>query len=235
MPVDRSLLPAQSPFDLLDRESARVDALLADLVSGSDDDPRWKGATRCSEWDARALFGHLRHLEDYNHACVNDSVSELLADAGHDFNDFNEEGVKKYADVPVATLLEDWRRLNADYRAQMRDRGDGFVDTSVGKYPSLFQAYYLAVEYSVHGDDFLLGRGDYEGRDAWRAAFARFALNEQDRPVQVTAADPGWSDVTYEDTTYVVSDSDLAEAGAARLGPQSGLPADVLTSLRCFA
>jgi hypothetical protein len=36
---------------------------------------------------------------------------------------------------------------------------------------------------NAYGDDFQVDDGDYEGRDAWRAAFARFALTEQDRPV----------------------------------------------------
>ena len=234
MSINRRLLPHESPFDLQDRESARIESFLAPLVAAGDDDPAWKAPTRCSDWDARALFGHLRHLEDYNQAGMNDTVSELLSNAGdHDFDGYNAAGVQRYADVPVARLFEDWRRLNADYRAQMRDRGDGFVDTSVGKYPSLFQAYYLAVEYAAHGDDFGI-EGTYDGRDAWRAAFARFALTEQERPVVLDVGD-GTTDVGYQDATYVVSDHDLAEAAVARLGPESGLPADVRATLRCCA
>lgn len=223
-----------SPFDLLDQEAARVDALLTGLVARRDDDPAWGAPTRCGDWDARSLFGHLRHLEDYNQACVNGTVAGLLASGPHDFDAFNAAGVARYADVPAGELLEQWRGLNADYRARMRALGDGVVDTSVGEYPSLFQGFYLAVEYATHGDDFQVDDGDYEGRDAWRAAFARFALTEQDRPVILEAGD-GVTEVSFQDATYAVSDHDLAEAGAARLGPESGLPAEVRAALRCFA
>ncbi len=233
MAVDRSLLPDQSPFDLMDRESARIDAFLAPLVDAGDDDPRWRGTTRCDDWDLRALFGHLRHLEDYNQACVGGSVEQLIASVPHDFNAFNAAGVEQYAGRPVAEVFAEWRTLNADYRARMRELGDGVVDTSVGDYPSLFQAFYLAVEYATHGDDLGI-TSTYDGRDAWRAAFARFALAEQDRPVEVEAGQ-GTTEVIYQDATYVVSDHDLAEAGAARLGPETGLPADVRAALRCFA
>lgn len=234
MSIDRRLLPAESPFDLLDRESARLEDFLAPLVASGDDDPAWRKPTRCDDWDARALLGHLRALEDYNHACVNDTVAELLASVSElDLSAFNEAGVRMYDGVPVATVFEDWKRLNADYRAQMRARGDGFVDTTVGKYPSLFQAYYLATEYATHGDDFGI-ETTYDGRDAWRAAFVRFALTEQEHPVVLEVGD-GTTDVGYRDVTYVVSDRDLAEAGAARLGSESGLPADVRATLRCCA
>ncbi|HSV40664.1 MAG TPA: hypothetical protein VLI04_18015, partial [Nocardioidaceae bacterium] len=62
MPIDRTLLPDTNPFDLMDRESARIEDFLAPLVKAGDDDSGWHAPTRCSEWNARALFGHLRHL-----------------------------------------------------------------------------------------------------------------------------------------------------------------------------
>lgn len=234
MPVDRSLLPHQSPFDLLDRESARIDAFLTPLVEAGDDDPRWRGRTRCAAWDVRALFGHLRHLEDYNRACLDGTVAGLLASAPDGFDAFNDAGAASYATAPVGRLLDEWRQLNDSYRARMRERGDGVVDTSVGAYPSLFQAFYLAVEYATHGDDLGITSA-YDGRDSWRAAFARFALTEQDRPVTVRVRQSGWTEVTRQDVTYLVSDHDLAEVAAARLGDNSGLPEEVRAALRCFA
>lgn len=48
-------------------------------------------------------------------------------------------------------------------------------------------------------------------------------------------AGDGVTEVSFQDATYAVSDHDLAEAGAARLGPESGLPAEVRAALRCFA
>ena len=48
MAVDRSLLPDRPPFDLLDRESARVDALVRDQVSLGDAGPALEAPTRCA-------------------------------------------------------------------------------------------------------------------------------------------------------------------------------------------
>src|SRR3954453_19632686 len=59
-------------------------------------------------------------------------------------------------------------------------------------------------------------------------------LGEQDRPVILDAGD-GVTEVSFQDATYAVSDHDLAEVGAARLGPESGLPAEVRAALRWFA
>lgn len=226
MTIDRSLLPPQSPFDLMDRESARIEEFFSSA-------PDWDAPTRCAEWTARDLAGHLRHLEDYNQACLEGSVRELLAAAPQGSDAFNASGVEKYAALPPDELVAQWRSLNAEYRARMRERGDGVVDTSVGDYPSLFQAYYLATEYAVHGDDFGL-TATYEGRDAWRAAFARFALTEQGKPVILEARD-GETIVTFEGREYVLTDHDLAEAGAVRLPAAHSIPHELRRALRCFA
>ena len=184
--------------------------------------------------DRPGTVRHLRFVDDYHHACIEGVVAGFAAEiGGHDLDEFNRVGIARYADLPVAELLARWRELNADYRARMRERGDGVVNTSVGDYPSIFQAYYLAIEYSVHGDDFGRDHGDYPGRDAWRAAFARFALTEQDKPVSLVVGE-GVTEVGFEGRTYAVSDRDLAEAGAQRLA--SGvLPDELVSALRCFA
>lgn len=231
MPFDRTLLPSTNPFDLMDRESSRIEEFLAPLVEAGDDDPRWLAPTRCSEWNARALFGHLRHLEDYNAACIGGTVHELIAGAevASDFDDFNARGIARYADAPVAEVFEQWRTMNAAYRAAMRALGDGTVDTSVGDYPSLFQSYYLATEYATHGDDLGIA-ATYDGRDAWRAAFARFACAEQEKPVTFEEGA-----VVVEGERHPISDHDLAEACVARLPDDHPLPRVVRTALRCAA
>ncbi|HET7736563.1 MAG TPA: maleylpyruvate isomerase family mycothiol-dependent enzyme [Nocardioidaceae bacterium] len=235
MTIDRSLLPTVDPFTLMDRESARIEDFLRTLVEAGDDDPGWQAPTRCSEWDARALFGHLRHLEDYNAACVGGTVKALIGaiESAHDFDDFNAFGIAKYATTPVAELFEDWRSMNAAYRSAMRERGDGVVDTSVGEYPSLFQAYYLATEYATHGDDFGLAT-TYDGRDAWRAAFVRFACTEQEKPLTFEVQE-GSTLVTLDGATYEVIDRDLGEAGVVRLRADHPLPQAVRNALRCAA
>lgn len=231
MPIDRTLLPDTDPFTLMDRESGRLEEFLTPLVEAGDDDPRWQAPTRCSEWNARALFGHLRHLEDYNAACIDGNVRELIAgiEAATQFNDFNASGVAQYAGRHVADIFAQWRALNADYRAAMRALGDGTVDTSVGPYPSLFQSYYLATEYAAHGDDFGIA-STYDGRDAWRAAFARFACTEQGKPV--TFEDGA---VVFDGERYEISDHDLAEACVVRLPDDHPLPAEVRKALRSAA
>jgi hypothetical protein len=161
-------------------------------------------------------------------------VQELLASLpSQDFNDFNASGVAEYAGLPVADLVDQWRTLNADSRRRMRERGDGVVDTSVGEYPSMFQSYYFAVEYAAHGDDLGITT-TYDGRDAWRAAFARFALTEQDRPVTLEAR-VGSTLVGLDGSTHDVNDHDLAEAAAARLPATHPIPEHVRAELRCCA
>lgn len=233
--MDPALLPTVDPFTLMDRESARIEDFLRPLVEAGDDDPGWRAPSRCSDWDVRALFGHLRHLEDYNAACIGGTVQALIGEAqtAHDFNNFNAHGVAKYASAPVAELFAEWQQLNAAYRSEMRSRGDGVVDTSVGEYPSLIQAYYLATEYATHGDDLGIATS-YEGRDAWRAAFVRFACVEQEKPVTFEARD-GTTLVTLDGTTYEITDNDLAEAGVVRLPADHHLPQAVRKALRCAA
>src|SRR3954447_26708199 len=68
----------------------------------------------------------------------------------------------------------------------------------------------------------------------WSRAWLLLTREEQDRPVILEAGD-GVTEVSFQDATYAVSDHDLAEAAAARLGPESGLPAEVRAALRCFA
>jgi len=235
VPVDRSLLPTTDPFTLMDRESARIEDFLRALVEAGDEDPGWRAPTRCSEWDARALFGHLRHLEDYNAACIGGTVRQVIeeAEGGDDFDDFNAYGVAKYSTVPVSDLFAQWQELNATYRSEMRARGDGVVDTSVGDYPSLFQAYYLATEYATHGDDFGIA-STYDGRDAWRAGFVRFACAEQDKPVTFEVR-AGATLVTLDGESYEVSDHDLGESGVVRLPDDHPLPKAVRKALRCAA
>jgi uncharacterized protein (TIGR03083 family) len=240
MPADYALLEGLDPFDLMDVESARLDAFFSQLeASGSPED--WIAPTRCAEWTVRDMLGHLAALEEYNQAGLDNGVAQLLARAraegAHGSDGFNAWGVRKRADLPVSELLARWRADNADYRRRMRERGrDGTLDTSVGPYPAYLQAFYLAVEYATHGDDVgvPVDGDEAAGRARWRALFTAFSVGEQERPVALVPGDGVWEVMAGADVAQL-SDAELAEAGVRRLPRDHPLPERLRELLACCA
>jgi len=233
--VDDSELRDLDPFDLLDAEAARLDGFFAEL-----DDEGWKQPTRCAGWRRREMLAHLAGSEVYNRASLDGEVSALLkraADAGvTDVDGFNDWMVREREDSEAADVLAEWREANADVRRRLRQRGwEARIDTMVGPYPAGLQAFHLASELAVHADDMAVPVTDQErrSRSAWRARFARFAVREANRPVQVEARD-GRNQVTTEDGVVAeLDDVELVEAAQARIGPDQ-VDARVLEALRAL-
>jgi uncharacterized protein (TIGR03083 family) len=182
---DESLLDGLDPFDLLDRESERVDEWLRS-------DLDWSRPSRCAGWSTRDMLGHLMGLEDYVRANLDGNVKELQgrahAEGVHGVGGFNDWQIAAYADVAIPELIDRWHEANLAGRAELRARGrDGVVDTSIGDYPSWLQTFHFAVEYATHGDDVFVyvDPADADERTLWRIRFGSFVLGELEKPVEV--------------------------------------------------
>lgn len=227
------LIADLDPFDLLDVECARV-ATFFDGLGDAD----WVAPTRCTEWTVRDMLGHLAFVEDYNRAGLDGTLQDLIEPIEADSLDgVNAWGVRKRAALPTAEVLAEWKAANASWREEIRRRGrDGTVETMVGTYPSWQQAFYLADEYATHGDDMgvIVTEAEAAGRDAWRAQFTRYAVEEYERPVTIDVVPEG-NLVRGNGAEIVLSDHDLAEAGVGRLPADHPIPAELREALTCLA
>ncbi len=222
--VDDHDLDGFDPYDAYDVEAARVQPFLEGL-----DDDGWAAPTRCALWDRRALAAHLDATEDYHQACLDDSLGELLQrylDAGvTGLDDANRVGVEARADLPAAQVVARWAERDADTRRRFRERDGGLVSTMAGPYPVRWQAFHIADELATHADD--LGvpvpADEVAARQAWRAAFARFALHEAHPEVAPRAVEGG-TEVTVGGRTVVVDDASVIDVVMGR--EPSGGPVD---------
>jgi uncharacterized protein (TIGR03083 family) len=210
--ADVSILDGLDPFDLLEREADRIHQL---FVS----EPDWSRSSRCAGWTVRDMLAHLKGLEDYTRANLDNRVGDLFRAAERagalDVDSFNDWQVRGYAGVPTDQLVEEWRQAQRTNGQALRERGrHGLVDTMVGQYSSWLQTFHFAVEYAAHGDDVYVVVPDEERRErtAWRVAFGRFVLGELDKPVTVTPqehlvvveSDVGRTELSREDFVEAV-------------------------------
>jgi uncharacterized protein (TIGR03083 family) len=214
------------PYDLMDAEAARLDAYFAGL-----DDATWAKPSRCVGWSVRDVLAHLLASEDYNHASLEGSVGDLLAEWGAkgatDLESANELGIRSLDDTSIGQLIAEWRVANAKTRMKLRERDGDNVDTSVGPYPARWQAFHLAFELAVHGDDVgvPVSATEADGRVAWEAAFGRFALKELDKDLQLDASG-GTTHVKGDGIDTDLPDAVFVDAVAARLDPDGPLDAE---------
>jgi hypothetical protein len=176
------------------------------------------------------MLGHLAASESYNHACLADDVPAFMEAMGArgvtDLDSMNALGVSDYAGRPAVEVLGEWRRLNAATREQMRARRGDYIATSVGPYPMDWQAWHLANELAIHADDVGAPVSAEEAPDrlAWLTDFARFAVTETDKGVEVEPAADAFR-VSYRDDEATLAPADLVAAVNARATP-SGAPLD---------
>jgi uncharacterized protein (TIGR03083 family) len=214
------------PYDLMDTEAARLDRYFSGL---SDKD--WARPSRCAGWSVRDVLAHLLASEEYNHASLDGTVSSVLASWGEkgatDLTSANDMGIRALDDRSAAQLVADWRVANARTRDDFRARDGGDVDTSVGAYPTRWQAFHLAFELAVHADDVgvPVDAGEADGRVAWEAAFGRFALQELDKGLNVVTGD-GTTHVRGEGIDVDLPDDVFVQAVAARLPDDAPLDAE---------
>lgn len=230
----RDDLDGLDPFDLLDIEAARISTLLSCLPSEA-----WSRPTRCTEWTVRDLLAHLATLEEYRHACLDDTVGGLLARARAagvtDTDSFNAWGVAARRDVPAPELLARWQQDGGDNRRRLRWHGPrGTVSTATGWCQADMFCWYLAAEYATHADDLgaPVGSDEVASRSDWRARFTRVALAESGRPVEVVRVPAGYR-VRVRGDQLTLSPAELADAGSRRLGAHRAPPGvlDVLAVL----
>jgi len=221
------------PVDLMDREAQRIDRFHTGL-----DDAGWAAPTRCDAWDRRQLLAHLAAIEDYIRAGLDGTVAELFARSGADgHHDFNDWGVRQRDGLAPADLLAAWRAASEDNRRRLHDLPlESTVDTSVGPYPFVPQAYYLASELAIHADDAWVPvtAGERTGRTRWRSRFARVALAEADRGVTVEDV-AGRLLVGLDGEAAAVDDADFLAATAGRLRPDHPLPPKLRAALVVLA
>jgi uncharacterized protein (TIGR03083 family) len=217
------------PFDLIDAEARRIDRFFSVVQAG-----QWKEPTRCEGWDRRDLLTHLAVVEDYTQACLDDTLDQLMARVREEgCGGLDDWGFRRRAGRSPEEILVEWRRLSADSRRRLRERGgDGTMTTSVGPYPVGRQTFYLASEAAIHADDagVPVEAGERAARLDWRVRFSRVALREYQRPVEVEPR-PGTHVVRKGELEATVSDEDFMEAAAGRLPDEHPLPAELREAL----
>ncbi|MFS1300889.1 maleylpyruvate isomerase family mycothiol-dependent enzyme [Streptosporangium longisporum] len=170
------------PFDLFDAEAARLDRYFSGLGEEG-----WRRPSRAEGWSVRDVLGHLAGEELYNHACLDDDIDGFTAmlrreGAGEGFDGFNAWCVERRRHLPVAEVLQEWRRENGDTRGRMRALGrDASLPTFAGPYPVGSQTFHYASEYATHADDVgaPVAPDEAAARARWRARVGVFVLAEQ--------------------------------------------------------
>ena len=213
-----------SPFDLLDEESARVDAFYSALTPAG-----WLAPTRCAEWNRFQLLAHLASIEDYTRAGLDGVVADLMSAApSSGMDQFNAWGVEQRTEIGPQDLLSQWRTLSERNRRELRERGpESEIDTAVGPYPLGRQAYYLASELAIHGDD--AGATPPAPQRArrleWRTNNTQKTNTKTKHGVAGRGGDGGQT-VRLGDEEAFVDDATLVEAASGRL-PAGTLPSSL--------
>ena len=116
---DDSELAEINPYDLMESEAARLEFYFGSL-RGDD----WDEPSACDGWSVKDVLAHLAGGEEYNRACLTDSVGTMFesyaARGATDVHSFNALGVSDRKDKSPADLLDEFQRENGDTRADMR-------------------------------------------------------------------------------------------------------------------
>jgi uncharacterized protein (TIGR03083 family) len=221
--VDDADLAGLDPYDLMATERARIDRHFSSLSEAD-----WQKPTRCEGWDQRALLAHLAATENYNRACLDGTVQQLMAAMGEkgatDIASFNEVGIHELDDQTPQQILETWRAKSAQTIEDFRTRDGGEVDSSIGGYPARWQAFHLAFELATHADDVAarVEPSEERSRIDWQAHFGRFALKESKPDVAIDGSD-GHTHVKLDAVDVELPDEEFVQALAARVPPGGSL------------
>jgi uncharacterized protein (TIGR03083 family) len=224
-------LEGLDPYDLMDNEVARLERYF-DSLSGA----AWDVPSRCEGWSVRHVLAHLTSSEDYNRACLDGNVQQLMeqwgAQGATDLDGVNELGVRAWDDSEPNEILAVWRERIGANRRDFRARDGGDVDSSVGPYPARWQAFHLAFELAVHADDVFVPveAGEEPARTAWQARFGRFAISELKPDATIERGD-GVTRVTGPVVDIELADPEFVAVVSGRAG-DSGLDAAVLDYVR---
>ncbi|MCB1251439.1 MAG: maleylpyruvate isomerase N-terminal domain-containing protein [Acidimicrobiales bacterium] len=232
MAID-DVLAGLDPYDLMDAEAARIEA-----YAGTLDAAGWAAPSRCVGWSRHDLLAHLDATEEYFHAGLAGTVGELFARyaaAGvTDLHAANAQGVAARADIADGELLTQWSAAAAETRAGMRARDGGEVDTSVGAYPTRWQAFHIAGELAIHADDLgaPVAEDEAAARLAWRTRFSCFALAETKPGSEATIVDDHLVRVhTVDGADHELDAATFVAAVAARLPADASIDDDLRAAL----
>jgi uncharacterized protein (TIGR03083 family) len=221
--VDDSDLAGLDPYDLMEVETARIDAYLGNVDNA---DPLWNSPSRCDGWTVRDVLAHLAATEDYHRACLDGRVQEFFAEVvakgGKDLATANNVGIREFDGQTPEQILATWRTKATQNRSEFRERDGKDVDTSIGSYPARWQAFHLAFELAVHADDVgvPVHADEVEDRVDWQAHHGRFALKEAKPDLGVEEVD-GRTRVRGQGIDIELSDDEFVQAVAARLSEAS--------------
>jgi uncharacterized protein (TIGR03083 family) len=233
--LDDRELDGLDPYDLMERETARLDGYFATL-----DGDAWKVPSACAAWSVRDVLAHLAGSEEYNHACLDDAVVALMERYGAlgatDLESFNAVGVAQRRDRPPVEVVGEWRAAVARTIDGLRALDGGDVPTSVGPYPARWQAFHLAAELATHADDVGVPVSVTEAasRTAWRARVARF-MEAEAKPDVELVPDSGGTRVTADGVTAVLSDAELVAAVNGRVAADASIDPRLSASLNLLA
>jgi uncharacterized protein (TIGR03083 family) len=225
-------LPKQDPFSTLDSEINRLNKFFASL-----DPQAWKAATHCEGWTVRDMVAHLDSDEEYNEACLNDTVGTLIADfTGLD--EFNNRQIQKRADLSTEEILRRWRNRQSRVREAWGKLGlKAKIPTFIGPYPLHAQIWHITSEYATHADDMGVPvlTADQGPRLMWRFQFSAFAVQEKKNPPGL--APKGNRMMVFTDQHRLsLSEKDFVSAVSARLPiPKDRQDQKLLAAIRALA
>jgi uncharacterized protein (TIGR03083 family) len=225
-------LPEKDPFSTLDSEINRLNTFLTSL------DPQdWKSPTRCEGWSIRDMVAHLDSDEEYNEACLNDTVKTFIANFTS-LDDFNDRQIQKRAHLSHEEILHRWRDRQAYVRKKWEELGlKAKIPTFIGPYPLHAQIWHITSEYATHADDMgvPVPPPDQNPRLMWRFQFAAFAVQEKKSPPGI--ARKGNRMMIFSDEHRLsLSEEDFVSAVSARLPiPKDPRDRKLLAALRALA
>jgi uncharacterized protein (TIGR03083 family) len=228
---DDAVLDGLDPYDLMEAETARLDTYLSALDASG-----WDRQSACADWTTRDMLGHLAGSEEYNHACLDDTLPAFLEGLGErgatDLDSFNAIGVADRAGRSSDEVLAEWRETCRRTTRELRARDGGDIPTMVGRYPARWQAFHLASELAAHADDVGVPVTEAEAADRadWRRRFALFVLSETKPDVEATPVEGG-TKVRAGGEEAVLSDDDLIAVTNGRLPADHPLAAGLRSAL----
>lgn len=232
MSQEKFYLPDLDPFLTLDQEVARVQSLLDSLSP-----EEWTRATRCEGWTVRDLVAHLDSDEEYNEACLEDRVKDLVA-GFKDPDTFNAQQIERRAHLSNEEIFEQWTSRQAHVREEWAKLGlMAEIPTFIGSYPLRAQIWHIASEYATHGDDMgvFIGEEEAEFRLMWRVQFSLFAVQEKENPPGLERTDDVIL-VTLKNFRMALSDEDFVAAVSGRLAlPENQEDRQIAEALRTLA
>jgi uncharacterized protein (TIGR03083 family) len=225
-------LPKKDPFSTLDREINRLSEFFTSL-----DPENWKAPTHCEGWTVRDMVAHLDSDEEYNEACLNDTVGKLIA-GFTSIDDFNDRQIQKRAHLSNEEILQQWRVRQAHVHKTWEQLGlEVEVPTFIGPYPLHAQIWHITSEYATHADDMgvQVPPEDQHPRLMWRFQFSAFAVQEKKNPPSLAHKDNRM--IIFTDQHRLsLSEEDFVAAVSARLPvPENPQDRKLIAALRTLA